>query len=1287
MAASKWTGRKSCLFGAVTATGISILLILGSLILPTLFSRNYAQRSLASMQKEMAVTKFKFASILSAIDEKKDALQETELPEELEDYFVLFQTLRLDPDSEGIALATADGYLEVWYGKVIELGDLIPPQKMSDLKREDASFIVENKSSAYLVSLQPLSDGMEMIIHFKHLAFMPQFQSIYVLESHALETAFQSDFIVDYWNHEEDVARLENLLSRYPEGFIGEPFSEEGIQTLIFPLRNENGRIIATVNLFSPSLASRMASLRQALQLGIWLFFVIAGLLLIIYLWTSPDFLKKGKIIPGGIIFLLAFGLRAAFIPIGKNDGVQSLSVFSPATAGFLSLGGLTRSPADIFLTALFLFTLTLCLAITGRKYLRNLKKAPVISFLVSLIAAGLAAGGFVCLQWIVAKAVFNSNFSLLRWSFDGSFLLLHLGLLLFTGVVITVLFMLFRVTALLAGSALLSGGIAVGFAGGIMLFLTRPPSLLLYASSLVILCGIAITAAKPELLIRREILFLGLLLVSFFLARAIDGQNAERTKTLLETSIRHTILSQETWGNFLLEESFLQIDTPRRQEQLIAYLKNPIDPDFAHSYWKDSLIAKFNWYSSLEIRDGEGNILSRFALNVPKASLSTPELPPARNWSVVRHSLEFIGKEKDFLIGYKDWYEESYNLGRLAIYVSLDPETLPFLYSANPYFEVLRTNSLPSLSQFEFGWVIFNLDGIPLSNPEKLSTPILPADRERLIAMDRPFWTTFEEKGMVYDAFLFRSGNQLFKLYTAQKEFKTQAVEFLRIFFFALVVIVISLLLFTIFAGKALLREPFRSFSNRVYAAFLAAVLVPLLIYTVFTRNLFDRIFAERFVEDAAIHASFARSLVEDFLILGTQEVSPSLAPTEDLVSWISTTLENDITLYIDAKLVASSRREFFDTGLLPEILDGETYHNLVFKKNPYDTQRTAIGGYSFQTLTVPYPFRGSTLFIFLPFPFEKEEIGRATREIVEFLVLFSSFFFLLVYILSRGVRTMIILPIRKLLAGTREVSLGNLEVTIDHTSRDEMMTLIDGFNTMIRELKTREQDLAEMSKKVAWTEMARKVAHEIKNPLTPIQLSAEHILKVYEDKKGDFDIALRESISYIINEVENLRTIAQEFMEIARDTTLHKSRLDIRAILEETIEPYRKLLSERIHFRIVYEGESFPAEGDGAKLKTAIRNIVANAVEAIIQKGEIRITLRKESDRVVLSIQDSGPGIGKEALVRIFDPYFSTKDSGTGLGLPIAKKIIDDHGGTIRVSSAPQKGTTVIMDFPAQN
>jgi len=278
-----------------------------------------------------------------------------------------------------------------------------------------------------------------------------------------------------------------------------------------------------------------------------------------------------------------------------------------------------------------------------------------------------------------------------------------------------------------------------------------------------------------------------------------------------------------------------------------------------------------------------------------------------------------------------------------------------------------------------------------------------------------------------------------------------------------------------------------------------------------------------------------------------------------------------------------------------------------------------------------------------------------------------------------------MIVTPIQKLLVGTKEVSLGNLEISIPHKSHDEMKTLIDGFNTMIRNLKQHQQDLTDMSKKVAWAEMARKVAHEIKNPLTPIQLSAEHLLNVYNDRSENFADALKESTTYIIHEVENLRRIAHEFLETSKDVALQKDTLDLHTILQETLEPYKKILTDRIRIKEHIQGDQFLFSGDKVKMKIVLRNILTNAIEAIQKKGIINISLSNQDGELILVVQDSGAGIGQDLLNRIFEPYFSTKDVGTGLGLPIAKKIIEDHGGTIEASSQMDKSTTITIRLPS--
>jgi signal transduction histidine kinase len=1286
MARKKILRRRFLLGAGAAAAALAVIVGLLSLGLPGFISRDYDRKSLASLKNQAREVRKEFASILGELEARKGRWAKVRPPDSPEGWFALFKKSGLDPQTEGIALTAGDGNPIVWYGNVLSLIDLVPAESFNALKVQPSAFLIQSKSSVYLVSLEGAGSGADLLAHFKLLAFVPQFQSSYILEYHALHPSLRSSYDIDYWDYKEDVSGFEKFFARHNDEFAGQPRQENEIQTLYFPLRNESGRILATVTLNSPSLTSRLTEVRENLRLILLLLLAASYLLCLLYFWTSPGFLRGGLVWPGVFIIILSVGLRFIAFPLGRLEKIQSLKIFSPAVAGFRSFWNLTRSPADIFLTALLAIGLCACLAVYGWRLLSRAaperRPGRIVSLATPVLAGALAGGGLLLFLRGLKLLVFNANISLLRWAIGGSFLFLHLSLLLFLAALLLVLFLAFRLAALSSRNRLLSGLLMLVPAGTVLVAGggARPPAVLLLHAAL--LAWLFAVAFAPEFGRRREAFFLGLLAAALWMSWSLDGLTALRTRSLIETTLKRTILSQEAWAEVLMEQSFPEID--RSQRSIIAFFKNPTDSGFAHALWEKSLVAKFNWYSCLELRDAEGNLLSRFSLNFPKFLGRPPELERSGIWAVVRRSMNFIGKEKEFLVGYRDWSDEAHFYGRLILYVSLDPEMLPFLYSANPYFEVLRTDSMPSLNQFDFGCAVYDPDGTPLFNPQKLTAGLVPEERERLAASGSAFWSGFEERGTAYESYLLRDGDRIYSLFTPVKNLQSRVVDFLRLFFFDVAVAAAVFLLFALFTRRARLTRPLWSFSNRVYAAFLAVALIPLLMYTVFTRNLFDRIITERFVEDTAVHASYAQGLMEAFLIIRDTVVSPYLAPSEDLALWISSTLSNDVNIYSDALILASSRRELFDSGLLPDLLDGETYENLVYVKKPFFTKRTTIGGYSFETLTVPYISKNSTLFISLPFPFEQQEIARATREIVEFLVLLVAFFTVLVILFSRGIRAMIIVPVRKLLAGTREVSLGNLEVRIDHRSHDEMMTLIEGFNTMVKDLKAHEQELAEMSKKVAWTEMARKVAHEIKNPLTPIQLSAEHVLKVYEEKKGDFDRALQESMSYIIGEVENLRRIAQEFMEIARDTSPRKDPLNLAEVLEDTLRPYRKLLAERIRFQVIATGRDFRTRGDAAKLKTVFRNLIANAVEAISRKGTVTISLSREEKRFAIAVRDTGSGMSPETIARIFDPYFSTKDSGTGLGLPIAKKIIEEHGGTIRVSSQLGAGTTVMVDLP---
>jgi len=1261
-----------------------LVLALGSL-LSTRGGTDDESRARSVLRAHARDIRQEFAVALESLHRRRDSFRGRPIPDSAASTFALFKSLRLDASVEGIALLSAEAAPSLWLGNVIDLRTHIPGRAEEFLPAQNASLLVRSKVSTYLVLLTRAGPD-EFLAQFRLLAFTPQLRSSAVRDYHFLAADLRRNARLDFWDFQDDVALYEKMFGAGDDSPGPAPRAGEG-PSLFFPLRNESGRIVATVTLTTPGTAVRLTAARENQLFAVYLLVLLALGAALLHAATSPPLWREKRLLPALLAAALIVGLRLVLVPFSRLGAVRALDVFSPARAGFLSWGPFAKSPADIFLSVLAAAGLATLLIVLLRPQLAPARARwrPLPAFAASVASVASSFLLVLVFQGFVRRLVLNANINMLKFELTASFLLLHLALLIALGSILALAFLILRSAARHSPRTVLP---FLGFlvAGVLYVVLLRGRAPFgggwLQAALLLVLLA---AASFPTALRRTSGLALVLLFSVFYTGRSLDLETTLRVRGLVQGLLRTTFLAQEQWAGFLLNESFPEVEKKRRM--IMSFFRNPDVPDFARTLWVTTLPAAFNWYSSLEVLAPDGTLLSRFSLNIPSAYGPADELSESTEWQMARRPHQFAGKEREFLVGWRDWSENGRTLGRTVLTLSLDPELLPFLYSANPYFELLRAGSLPSLDQFDLGFALYDVDGRLLFNPQRLSSGPPREARERARNSPFPFWGTFRDGSRSYSAFYVRDGSRLAVFLVPEKNLRARLVTFLKLLFLDLFFLAAAGGLAVLGFYRRLLRSPFRSFSNRVYAAFLAAAFIPLVFFTFFTRDLFDRVFAARFVEEATARAGIARSLLEDFLFFQEQEELSPLTPSEDMVLGISATLDNDVNLYDDGRLVASSRREFFDAGILPDLLDGETFYRIVYERMPFAAQRRSIGPTSFRTLTVPSPLGEKILFIALPFPFERQETARAAAELVEFVVFSSVFFIGLLVLFGRTVRSMIIVPVRKLAAASREVGLGNLEVRVDHRSRDEMMTLVDGFNAMIRDLKTREQELAEMSRKVAWAEMARKVAHEIKNPLTPIQLSAEHLLKVYEDRRGDFDRALKESLSYIISEVENLKRIAQDFMELARDSSLRREALDLRDVVTSAVEPYRKLLAERILFLVTFAPGEFRIQGDAAKLQTALRNLLLNAVESIGRAGEVRVGLRREGDRFLLEVRDTGSGMDAATLDKIFEPYFSTKAAGTGLGLPIARKVVEDHGGSIRLASAPGEGTTVTIELPASD
>lgn len=269
--------------------------------------------------------------------------------------------------------------------------------------------------------------------------------------------------------------------------------------------------------------------------------------------------------------------------------------------------------------------------------------------------------------------------------------------------------------------------------------------------------------------------------------------------------------------------------------------------------------------------------------------------------------------------------------------------------------------------------------------------------------------------------------------------------------------------------------------------------------------------------------------------------------------------------------------------------------------------------------------------------------------------------------------------------------VAAGDLEVTVEDRGRDELGDLADRFNVMVDELRSSHDRVTYLERVSAWQEIARRLAHEIKNPLTPILLAVQQLHETFDNLKNKpetFRPLLDDAMEIVREEVETLRALVKEFSDFARLPQAHVEPHEIGPFIEGFFRTNPQL-SQRAEINLSIDPSvaTIRVALDGGMMRRALVNLLDNAVDAASTGGsdaQVACQVRRAGDRVAIEIRDNGPGIPDDALPRLFEPYFTTKEHGTGLGLPIVKKIVLDHGGRISLGNRQAGGCRVELLLP---
>jgi len=276
---------------------------------------------------------------------------------------------------------------------------------------------------------------------------------------------------------------------------------------------------------------------------------------------------------------------------------------------------------------------------------------------------------------------------------------------------------------------------------------------------------------------------------------------------------------------------------------------------------------------------------------------------------------------------------------------------------------------------------------------------------------------------------------------------------------------------------------------------------------------------------------------------------------------------------------------------------------------------------------------------------------------------------------------------PVAELAGAAREVAAGNWNAHVDVDSTDEFGELADAFNRMTRELSQQRERLVQTERVAAWRELARRLAHELKNPLFPLQLTVENLLRAREKSSELFEEIFRESTATLLAEIGNLKTIIGRFSEFSKMPQPKFQRVDVNDVVRNVARLFQAHFEAPGRPRIACEtrldDQLSPIAADPDLLHRAISNLVLNAMDAMPEGGTLTLRTSHGDDRVHIDVSDTGTGLKPEECDRLFTPYYTSKQHGTGLGLAIVQSIISDHDGRISVESSPGHGTTFKIEL----
>ncbi len=406
------------------------------------------------------------------------------------------------------------------------------------------------------------------------------------------------------------------------------------------------------------------------------------------------------------------------------------------------------------------------------------------------------------------------------------------------------------------------------------------------------------------------------------------------------------------------------------------------------------------------------------------------------------------------------------------------------------------------------------------------------------------------------------------------------------------------------------------------------------------------------------------------------------------ELLIKLSNTLNTDINLYdLNGFLIATSRPEIFDRNLTSRRMNNMAFINLRDLTRSEYFQKEKIGSLEYISAYVPFFGTDKKVLAYLNLPYFRMQSVLA-REISNLIVAVINFTLLLIVItmsLAVFISGRLTTPLMMLGEGLASVGVGKKSEHLVYRGSDEIGELVRQYNRMVDEIEESTHKLANSEREYAWREMAKQIAHEIKNPLTPMKLNVQQLFKSWSDKAPGFDKIIERFTKNQIEYIDNLSSIATAFSSFAKMPGNNPVEIDLLDEIRTNLELFTN--TGNISFRVHWPRESkVIIYADKEQLNSIFSNLIKNGIQSIPQgrEGVIEVNFEIKSDKVMVSVSDNGSGIPGDLRKKLFTPNFTTKSSGMGLGLSIAKKYVENANGKIWFESEDDKGSVFFVELP---